>query len=65
VGPRENELEVILHESTRESRTNQRVMHTVWNSIEQIVDRSLSDDAINRVITRRAEVRIAVAPRRS
>jgi hypothetical protein len=38
-GSRENELEVILHESTRESRTNRRAMHNVSNSIKQIVDR--------------------------
>jgi len=38
-GSRENELEVILHESTRESRTNRRAMHNVLNSIKQIVDR--------------------------
>jgi hypothetical protein len=33
VGSRENELEVILHETTRESRTNQHVLHDVLNSI--------------------------------
>jgi len=36
---RENELEVIVHETTHESRTNQRVMHIVLNSIMPIVDR--------------------------
>ena len=35
-----NELEVIFHETTRESRTNQRAMHIVLNSIEPLVDRS-------------------------
>ena len=38
-GSRENELEVIVHETTHESRTNQRVMHTVLNSIKEIIDR--------------------------
>ena len=38
-GSRENELEVIVHETTHESRTNQRVMHIVLNLIMQIVDR--------------------------
>ena len=33
VGPRENELEMIVHETTRESRTNQHVLHAVLNSI--------------------------------
>jgi hypothetical protein len=40
VGSRESELEVILHETTSESRTNQRAMHIVLNSIKPFVDRS-------------------------
>jgi hypothetical protein len=34
VGPRENELELIFHDSTPESRTIPRVLHRTLNSIE-------------------------------
>jgi hypothetical protein len=40
-----NELEVIVHETTRESRTNRHAMHNVLRPIKQFVDRRLRDRA--------------------
>ena len=44
-----NELEVIVHETTCESRSNQGAMHNVLRSIKQFVDRRLRDRAADHI----------------
>jgi hypothetical protein len=45
VGSRENEREMIVHETTPESRTNQRAMHT----FEEFVDHSSPRSCCDRI----------------